>query len=82
MKIVCSFKKNLKIYPNLKFKTSEIDAFFKENKYLSMYAQERRKVTGKKSNFSRDTQPYIFSNLPFESFELGQFINYIIQLCV
>ena len=47
-----------------------------------MYAQERRKVTGKKSNFSRDTQPYIFSNLPFESFELGQFINYIIQLGV
>ena len=37
-----------------------------------MYAQSRRRVTGKKTNFSRDAQPYIFSNLKLESFELGK----------
>ena len=39
---------------------------------ISMYAQNRRRVTGKKTNFSRDAQPYIFSNLKLESFELGK----------
>ena len=37
-----------------------------------MYAQNRRRVTGKKTNFTRDAQPYIFSNLKLESFELGK----------
>ena len=40
---------------------------------LSMYSRARRRVSGPKTNFSRTTQPYIFSNLPFESFELDLF---------
>ena len=58
-----------------------------------MYAQERRRVTGRKTNFTRDAQPYIFSNLPLESFELDLFTpgaifknkknsNYKILFCV
>ena len=66
------FKKNLKFYPGLKFSNEEIEDFFKRNKYLSMYAQGRRRVRSKKTNFSRDFQPYIFSNLKLESFELGK----------
>lgn len=38
-----------------------------------MYSNEPRRVTGKKTNFSRDSQPYFFSNLPMESFELDTY---------
>ena len=44
----------------LKFTKNEIEKFWRENKYLSMYAQENRRLSGKKRNFGRDTQPYIF----------------------
>ena len=75
-----SFKSNLKLYPTLKFTTSEIDRFFKQNPYLSMYASEPRKLHGRKNNYKRDAQPYIFSNLPFESFELDIFRDKAIKI--
>ena len=34
-----------------------------------MYAQENRRLSGKKRNFSRDTQPYIFREV-FKKYKL------------
>ena len=54
----------------LKFTNEQIEQFFSHNLYLSLYSQNTRKQKVKSINFSRKSQPYIFSANPFESFEM------------
>ena len=55
---------------NLKFSNEQIDDFFSNNLYLSLYSQNPRKQKVKTLDLSRKSQQYIFSAATYESWEM------------
>ena len=54
----------------LKFSNEQIEHFFSNNLYLSLYSQNPRKQKVKTLDLSRKSQQYIFSASTFESWEM------------